>query len=223
VIAVCSYRSVDARHRRPAVPRVAVRCDRDTVLACGISSRYHRRCARTYLARRLPCTRRPDGRLGRRQFEPIQRRLLAFVDRVTRSRAAGWPGADRSDRAQYRIVQMVPSTFFPEQDNGISTATITSPIKAFLPGDGKKLEQFDSTSVEPIRRCLLDRFTARRPFNSQRVCRAQPLAQRHVSADQVVQRLRLKLNRVSGARCFCRRFRICHRWPRQSAANTNTR
>ncbi len=62
-------------------------------------------------------------------------------------------------------------------------------------------------------------FTGTRALNTANVYVAlKPLAQRKLSADQVVQRLRPKLNRVSGARLFLQAVQDLHIGGRQSAA-----
>ncbi len=62
-------------------------------------------------------------------------------------------------------------------------------------------------------------FAGGRALNTANVyVELKPLAQRHLSADQVVQRLRPKLNRVSGARLFLQAAQDLHIGGRQSAA-----
>ncbi len=117
------------------------------------------------------------------------------------------------------LFRLVPSTFFPEQDNGILIGQIIADQSISFQAMEKKLEQLQHiVQTDPAVASVIG-FTGTRALNSANVYVAlKPLAQRHVSADQVVQRLRPKLNRVSGARLFLQAVQDLHIGGRQSAA-----
>jgi multidrug efflux pump len=117
------------------------------------------------------------------------------------------------------LFRLVPSTFFPEQDNGILIGQIIADQSISFQAMEKKLEQLQHIVQSDPAVASVIGFTGTRSLNSANVYVAlKPLAQRHVSADQVVQRLRPKLNRVSGARLFLQAVQDLHIGGRQSAA-----
>jgi multidrug efflux pump len=113
----------------------------------------------------------------------------------------------------------VPSTFFPEQDNGLLMGQIIADQSISFQAMEKKLEQLQHiVQTDPAVASVIG-FTGTRALNTANVYVAlKPLAQRHVSAGQVVQRLRPKLNRVSGARLFLQAVQDLHIGGRQSAS-----
>jgi multidrug efflux pump len=117
------------------------------------------------------------------------------------------------------LFRMVPSTFFPEQDNGMLLGQIIADQSISFQAMEKKLAQLqDIVQTDPAVASVIG-FTGTRALNTANVYVAlKPLAQRHLSADQVVQRLRPKLNRVSGARLFLQAVQDLHIGGRQSAA-----
>ena len=117
------------------------------------------------------------------------------------------------------LFRLVPSTFFPEQDNGILIGQIIADQSISFQAMEKKLEQLQHiVQTDPAVASVIG-FTGTRALNTANVyVELKPLAQRHVSADQVVQRLRPKLNRVSGARLFLQAVQDLHIGGRQSAA-----
>jgi multidrug efflux pump len=117
------------------------------------------------------------------------------------------------------LFRLVPSTFFPEQDNGLLIGQIIADQSISFQAMKKKLEQLQSiVQTDPAVASVIG-FTGTRALNSANVyVGLKPLAQRHLSADQVVQRLRPKLNRVSGARLFLQAVQDLHIGGRQSAA-----
>jgi len=117
------------------------------------------------------------------------------------------------------LFRLVPSTFFPEQDNGLLLGQIIADQSISFQAMEKKLAQLqDIVQSDPAVASVIG-FTGTRALNTANVYVAlKPLAQRHLSADQVVQRLRPKLNRVSGARLFLQAAQDLHIGGRQSAA-----
>jgi multidrug efflux pump len=121
--------------------------------------------------------------------------------------------------ANVALFRLVPSTFFPEQDNGILIGQIIADQSISFQAMEKKLQQLQHIVQSDPAVASVIGFTGTRSLNSANVYVAlKPLAQRHVSADQVVQRLRPKLSRVSGARLFLQAVQDLHIGGRQSAA-----
>ena len=117
------------------------------------------------------------------------------------------------------LFRLVPSTFFPEQDNGLLMGQIIADQSISFQAMEKKLAQLqDIVQTDPAVASVIG-FTGTRALNTANVYVAlKPLAQRRLSAAQVVQRLRPKLNRVSGARLFLQAVQDLHIGGRQSAA-----
>ncbi len=117
------------------------------------------------------------------------------------------------------LFRLVPSTFFPEQDNGLLLGQIIADQSISFQAMKKKLAQLqDIVQSDPAVSSVIG-FTGTRALNTANVYVAlKPLAARHLSADQVVQRLRPKLNRVTGARLFLQAAQDLHIGGRQSAA-----
>jgi multidrug efflux pump len=117
------------------------------------------------------------------------------------------------------LFKLVPSTFFPEQDNGLLIGQIIADQSISFQAMQKKLKQLqDIVQTDPAVASVVG-FTGIRALNTANVYVAlKPLAQRHVSADQVVQRLRPKLSRVSGARLLLQAVQDLHIGGRQAAA-----
>jgi multidrug efflux pump len=117
------------------------------------------------------------------------------------------------------LFRLVPSTFFPEQDNGLLMGQIIADQSISFQAMENKLRQLqDIVQTDPAVASVIG-FTGTRALNTANVyVELKPLAQRHVSASQVVQRLRPKLNRVSGARLFLQAVQDLHIGGRQSAS-----
>jgi multidrug efflux pump len=117
------------------------------------------------------------------------------------------------------LFRLVPSTFFPEQDNGLLMGQIIADQSISFPAMEQKLRQLqDIVETDPAVASVIG-FTGTRALNTANVyVGLKPLAQRHLSASQVVQRLRPKLNRVSGARLFLQATQDLRIGGRQSAA-----
>jgi multidrug efflux pump len=117
------------------------------------------------------------------------------------------------------LFRLVPSTFFPEQDNGLLIGQIIADQSISFQAMQKKLTQLQAiVQTDPAVASVIG-FTGTRALNSANVyVGLKPLSARHATADQVVQRLRPKLNQVSGARLFLQAVQDLHIGGRQSAA-----
>jgi multidrug efflux pump len=111
------------------------------------------------------------------------------------------------------------TTLFPEQDNGLLMGQIIADQSISFQAMRKKLQQLQQiVQTDPAVASVIG-FTGIRALNNATVYVAlKPLAQRKLSADQVVARLRPKLNRVSGARLFLQAVQDLRIGGRQSAA-----
>ena len=108
------------------------------------------------------------------------------------------------------LFKLVPATFFPEQDTGILIGQIIADQSISFPAMQKKLTQLQEIVQKDPAVASVAGFTGGRALNTANVfIELKPLAQRHASATEVVNRLRPKLNAVSGARLFIRHSRIC--------------
>ncbi|MGB6452446.1 MAG: efflux RND transporter permease subunit [Steroidobacteraceae bacterium] len=117
------------------------------------------------------------------------------------------------------LFRLVPSTFFPEQDNGLLTGQITADQSISFQAMTKKLAQLQGIVRKDPAVASVIGFVGGRALNTANVyVELKPLAQRHLSADQVVARLRPKLNGVSGARLILQAVQDLHIGGRQSAA-----
>ena len=117
------------------------------------------------------------------------------------------------------LFKLLPSTFFPEQDTGLLTGQIIADQSVSFPAMKKKLEQLQQIVQEDPAVQSVVGFTGGRALNTANVYVAlKPLAQRHLSADQVVQRMRPKLGRVAGARLFLQAVQDLRIGGRASAA-----
>jgi multidrug efflux pump len=120
------------------------------------------------------------------------------------------------------IIVLIPrlsATFFPEQDNGLLMGQIIADQSISFQSMKKKLEQLQQiVEADPAVQSVIG-FTGTRALNQANVyVGLKPLAQRRLSADEVVQRLRPKLNKISGARLFLQAVQDLHIGGRQSAA-----
>ena len=117
------------------------------------------------------------------------------------------------------LFKLVPSTFFPEQDTGLLQGQIIADQRISFPAMKEKLQQLqDIVTKDPAVQSVFG-FTGGRALNTANVFVAlKPLAQRRMTADQVVQRLRPKLGKVAGARLFLQAQQDLRIGGRQSAA-----
>ena len=121
--------------------------------------------------------------------------------------------------ANFFLMRLVPATFFPEQDNGLLIGQITADQSISFQAMRLKLAQLQKiVGADPAVESVIG-FTGTRSLNTANVyVGLKPLSQRHATADQVVQRLRPKLNQVTGARLFLQAVQDLHIGGRQSAA-----
>ena len=117
------------------------------------------------------------------------------------------------------LFKLVPATFFPEQDTGILIGQIIADQSISFPAMQKKLAQLQEIVQKDPAVESVAGFTGGRALNTANVfIELKPLAQRHLSATEVVNRLRPKLNEVSGARLFIQAQQDLRIGGRQSAA-----
>ncbi|HEV7836262.1 MAG TPA: efflux RND transporter permease subunit [Caballeronia sp.] len=117
------------------------------------------------------------------------------------------------------LFKLLPATFFPEQDTGILIGQIIADQSISFPAMEKKLAQLQTIVQKDPAVQSVAGFTGGRALNSANVfIELKPLAQRHATATEVVNRLRPKLNAVSGARLFVQAQQDLRIGGRQSAA-----
>jgi multidrug efflux pump len=117
------------------------------------------------------------------------------------------------------LIRFVPSTFFPEQDNGILQGQIIADQSISFQGMEMKLAQLQAIVQKDPAVASVAGFTGGRALNTANVfIELKPLAERKISAAQVVDRLRPKLNAVSGARLLLQAAQDLRIGGRQSAA-----
>ena len=117
------------------------------------------------------------------------------------------------------LVRLLPATFFPEQDTGILIGQIIADQSISFTAMEKKLAQLQAIVQKDPAVASVAGFTGGRALNTANVfIELKPLAQRQLSATEVVNRLRPKLNAVSGARLFMQAQQDLRIGGRQSAA-----
>jgi len=117
------------------------------------------------------------------------------------------------------LIRLVPSTFFPEQDNGILMGQIIADQSISFQAMQKKLAQLQDIVQKDPAVASVAGFTGGRALNTANVfIELKPLNERKVAAAEVVDRLRPKLNAVSGAKLFLQAAQDLHIGGRQSAS-----
>jgi len=117
------------------------------------------------------------------------------------------------------LLRLVPSTFFPEQDNGILQGQIIADQSISFQAMEQKLAQLQAIVEQDPAVASVAGFAGGRALNQANVfIELKALSQRKLSASQVVARLRPKLNAVSGARLFLQAAQDLRIGGRQSAA-----
>jgi multidrug efflux pump len=121
------------------------------------------------------------------------------------------------------LFKLLPSTFFPEQDTGIVIGQIIADQAISFPAMSEKLAQLQGIVQKDPAVASVFGFagsgSAGRAGNTATVFIAlKPLAERGASAEQIVQRLRPRLNGISGARLFLQAQQDLHIGGRQTAA-----
>jgi multidrug efflux pump len=117
------------------------------------------------------------------------------------------------------LFKLLPATFFPEQDTGIVIGQIIADQSISFPAMEQKLAQLQRIVQQDPAVEAVAGFTGGRALNTANVyIELKPLNQRGLSATEVVNRLRPKLNAVSGARLFLQAQQDLRIGGRQSAA-----
>jgi multidrug efflux pump len=121
------------------------------------------------------------------------------------------------------LFRLLPSTFFPEQDTGIVLGQIIADEAISFPAMSDKLAQLQGIVEKDPGVASVFGFagsgSAGRAGNTANVfIQLKPLSERGVSATEIVQRLRPKINSISGARLFLQAQQDLHIGGRQSAA-----
>ncbi|KNE75744.1 Cation/multidrug efflux pump [Candidatus Burkholderia crenata] len=117
------------------------------------------------------------------------------------------------------LFKLLPATFFPEQDTGILIGQIIADQSISFAAMEKKLAQLQAIVQKDPAVQSVAGFTGGRALNTANVfIELKPLAQRHATATEVVNRLRPKLNQVSGAQLFMQAQQDLRIGGRQSAA-----
>jgi len=121
------------------------------------------------------------------------------------------------------LFRLLPSTFFPEQDTGIILGQIIADEAISFPAMSDKLAQLQGIVEKDPGVASVFGFagsgSAGRAGNTANVfIQLKPLSDRGVSATEIVQRLRPKINSISGARLFLQAQQDLHIGGRQSAA-----
>ncbi len=117
------------------------------------------------------------------------------------------------------LVRLLSGTFFPEQDTGILIGQIIADQSISFTAMEKKLAQLQSIVQKDPAVQSVAGFTGGRALNTANVfIELKPLAQRHLTATEVVARLRPKLSAVSGAQLFLVAQQDLQVGGRQSAA-----
>ncbi|WP_343671864.1 efflux RND transporter permease subunit [Paraburkholderia heleia] len=117
------------------------------------------------------------------------------------------------------LARLLSGTFFPEQDTGILIGQIIADQSISFTAMEKKLAQLQAiVKADPAVQSVAG-FTGGRALNSATVfVELKPIAERRLSATEVVNRLRPRLNAVSGARLFMQAQQDLQIGGRQSAA-----
>ncbi|PYE21641.1 efflux RND transporter permease subunit [Paraburkholderia silvatlantica] len=117
------------------------------------------------------------------------------------------------------LARLLSGTFFPEQDTGILIGQIIADQSISFTAMEKKLAQMQAiVKADPAVQSVAG-FTGGRALNSATVfVELKPIAERRLSATEVVNRLRPRLNAVSGARLFMQAQQDLQIGGRQSAA-----
>jgi multidrug efflux pump len=121
------------------------------------------------------------------------------------------------------LAKLLPSTFFPEQDTGIIMGQITADQAISFPAMSKKLAQMQEIVNKDPAVASVFGFagsgSAGRAGNTATVfIELKPLAERKAAAVEIVQRLRPKLNAITGAKLFLQAQQDLRIGGRQSAA-----
>ncbi len=107
----------------------------------------------------------------------------------------------------FYLFEIIPKGFFPQQDTGRLIGGIQADQSISFQAMRKKLTQFISIIQNDPDVTSVVGFTGGRQTNSGFVfITLKPLSERSLTADQIIGRLRRKLERVAGARLFLQAF-----------------
>jgi multidrug efflux pump len=121
------------------------------------------------------------------------------------------------------LFKVLPATFFPEQDTGLILGQIIADQATSFPAMSEKLAQLQGVVQKDPAVASVFGFagsgSAGRAGNTANIfIQLKPLAERGLSAQQVIQRLRPKLNGIAGARLFLQAQQDLRIGGRRSAA-----
>jgi multidrug efflux pump len=121
------------------------------------------------------------------------------------------------------LFHLLPSTFFPEQDNGMLMGQIIADQNISFPAMSQKLAQLQAIlqsdpAVAGVAGAAGSGSGGRAGNTSNVYVSLKPLSERHASAAEVAERLRPKLNAITGAKLFLQAQQDLHIGGRQSAA-----
>lgn len=117
------------------------------------------------------------------------------------------------------VFRIIPKTFFPEQDTGLIIGTIQGDQSISFQAMSKKMTLLNKILQTDPGVATAAGYVGGRSTNSGFIfISLKPLSVRHVSAAQIVQRLRPKLNRVAGVKLFLVPAQDLRVGGRQSAA-----
>ena len=172
-----------------------------------------------YLLRRgAGCIPSRAGRCGRASIRTLQGGLCSLAHHRAQSRAHCRLDAGGLIALNVFLLRLVPSTFFPEQDNGILQGQIIADQSISFQAMEQKLAQLQAIVEQDPAVASVAGFAGGRALNTANVfVELKALSQRKLSASQVVSRLRPKLNAVSGARLLLQAAQDLRIGGRQSA------
>jgi multidrug efflux pump len=117
------------------------------------------------------------------------------------------------------IVRFIPTTFFPEQDNGILIGQVIADQSISFQAMERKLYALEKVVRSDPAVASVAGFIGGRSLNSGNLfIELKPLAERRLSAIEVVGRLRPKLQQIPGAQLFLQAAQDVQISSRQSAA-----
>ena len=182
----------------------------------------------------MMCARLLDARRTKAQAEPapgpFKRRVLGCLRQLNDGYARSLAWALRHPLLimivllativlNVYLYKVIPKGFFPQQDTGLMIGGIQADQSTSFQAMKQKMTQFVSiVDSDPAVEGAVG-FTGGRQTNSGFVfITLKPLAQRKISADRVIARLRPRINQVAGARMFLQAMQDLRVGGRQSNA-----
>ena len=180
-------------------------------------------CAHLLKAHGDPAKRSRWAKWADRQFEKFENAYSRALDAVLDRTLLTGLVLVGLIVGNFFLAKLLPSTFFPEQDTGIIMGQITADQAISFPSMSKKLAQMqDIVKKDPAVASVFGfagSGSSGRAGNTATVfIELKPLAERGVAAVDVVQRLRPKLNAITGAKLFLQAQQDLRIGGRQSAA-----